>query len=232
MLRWIVLAALCGYGLLASASSYALAVDRMVVNLGDKLGTRYDLQVSNPSKERVYAEVVPSQILYPGTSQEQTLLEKDPRKLGLLISPRRFALNPGEVSLVRIALTQPLAATDRVYELKVRPVSLPITIKNADQQVATAIKLVVAYVVRVYVRPLQAKPTVEMVRQENTVTVTNRGNSNVLLIGQPQCQADQCKKLPARRLFAGNTWVFQAPYAQPVQFKQEFITEKTDIASN
>jgi len=50
--------------------------------------------------------VAPTEIVNPGRPDERRVAHPDPRQLGLLVSPNRLVLGPGEREIVRLSLLE------------------------------------------------------------------------------------------------------------------------------
>ena len=133
------LAACVGLGALPTAAHAQLVLSEAIVDLAPDKPARKDIEAWNNSNERSYIVVEPSEIIGAGTPGERRVQEADPEKLGLLVSPNRVILEPGERKLIRVAAISKRAATDRVYRVVVKPVSGDIAGKH------TALKVLVGY---------------------------------------------------------------------------------------
>ena len=103
---------LCKKALLAFAALAALAgtparadlvLSDLIVELQPGKQVRRDVEVWNNSPERAFVSVEPREIVDPGLASQNVRQDPDPEKLGLLASPRRMILEPGQRKLVRIA---------------------------------------------------------------------------------------------------------------------------------
>jgi P pilus assembly chaperone PapD len=178
-----------------------IQLSNLVVELTPGKDSRQDVEVWNSSSDRAYVAVEPSEIVNAGTSGETRRTEPDPEKLGVLVSPARMILDPGQRKLVRIANIAP-SDRERVYRVTVKPVAGPIA---ADQ---SGLKILLGYDVLVLARPSQPRPSVSASRSGNTMTFRNDGNVSVELEEGRQCDASgkACADLAGKRLYAGADW--------------------------
>ncbi len=187
---------------------------------------RDDIEVTNGGSETLYVQVEPNRIHDPGTPQERRVVYRDPAELGLLITPSRLVIPPGQTAIVRIAVVEPAREADRVYRLTVRPVVGDV------RSVETAIKVVIAYDVLAIVRPPNPKADLKTVRTGRSMTLSNTGNSSILLTQGKQCDAAgaNCQTLPPYRLYPGNE-VTRAdlPYDTPVSYTTTFLGQVADV---
>ena len=203
-------------GLLASASPAAaeLVLSQLVVELAPGQQDRADIEVLNRSPDRSFVTVEPREVVAPGTVQESSRSDPDPEKLGLLVSPERIVLEPGERRLMRIAA---LGSSDRerVYRVRVEPVVGQLSAQSSG------LKILVGYDVLVLVRPAEAKPHVSGSRSGGDLKLLNDGNVSVELVDGRACDASMhsCRDLPAGRLYAGAVRSVPVGDAATVQYK-------------
>jgi P pilus assembly chaperone PapD len=196
----------CALLLIPLPASASMALSKVVVDFASDGPPRDDIEISNPSDETLYVSIEPAEVIDPGDPGERRVSHPDPRELGLLISPKRLVLGPGERKIVRLSLLERPRDRDRIYRVAVKPVVGEIVATRS------ALKLVVGYDVLVIARPPYAHPRLEVARSGSTVVVRNAGNTNALLFKGRQCEAqDRCVELPSKRVYAGNTWQFELP---------------------
>ena len=114
---------------LALAATIALAADahaemvlsQVIVDLLPSKPPREDIEVWNDGDERMYVLAEPFEILAAGTPAEQRVAVTDPERAGLLVSPLRLVLEPGERRAIRVAAIGPRSAADRPSLRRDRP---------------------------------------------------------------------------------------------------------------
>jgi Mat/Ecp fimbriae periplasmic chaperone len=203
---------------LAAASAPAsagLMLSKVILDLGPDSAPRDDIELWNDGAERLYVVAEPSEILDPGQPTELRKPSGDPAVTGLLVTPQKLIVEPGEHKLVRVAAIADRPAHDRVYRVTIKPVAGPVT---ADQ---SALKLYVGYDVLVLYRPAQPAADLAATRSGTRLTIRNRGNTNVELAQGRQCDAggQNCRDLPANRLYPGADWTISLPYTTPVSYR-------------
>ena len=191
-----------GIALLAVPAAAELSISQLVVELKPGAARAADLEVFNDSPERSYVSVEPREILGAGTAEEKPLTSPDPDKLGLLASPARMVLEPGQRRRLRIAYIGAEGSAERVYRVTVKPVSGEV--KSEEN----GLKLLVGYDLLVLVRPATIATDIAGTRSGSELVLTNRGTSSVELADGKQCDADgkNCQPLPGKRLYAGASW--------------------------
>lgn len=176
-----------------------LVLSQLVVDLNSAETSRADLEVWNNGSERTYVAVEPREVVNPGTPGETRREEPDPEQLGLLVSPARMILEPGERKLLRVANIAASAERERVYRVTVRPVVGQLSTTESG------LKVLLGYDVLVLVRPLNATPKVTGTRSGDRLTLRNVGNISVELLDGEECAPSgrECTPLKGARLYAG-----------------------------
>lgn len=201
-------AILCFGAMLAAAlhpvskAQAGIVLSQLVVELQPGQQTREDIEVWNDSDERAYVAVEPREIVGAGTPGQTTRHDVNPETLGLLVSPARMILEPGQRKLVRVAAVGKPVERERVYRVTVKPVSGEI------QSEQSGLKLLVGYDALVLVRPARDDVRVTGSRIGDTLTLRNDGNVSVELIDGQHCDGERriCTPLPGKRLYAGAEW--------------------------
>ena len=214
--RFHLLPALAG-ALLAmvipSAARAELVLSDLIVELRPNAQARADIEVWNNSPERSFVSIEPREIVDPSLATQSVRHEPDPEKLGLLVSPARMILEPGQRKLVRIASLRPDPDHEHVYRVTVKPVVGGI--EGAD----SGLKIVLGYDVLVLVRPTRVAAAVTGVRNGKTLVLTNAGNVSVEVVDGRQCAAaSRCVSLPGKRLYAGASWTTELPSQGPAEY--------------
>ena len=198
----------------SSAARAELVLSQLVVELNADRKLRDDIEIWNNSPERVYVAAEPSEIIHPGQLTEARRQEADPEKRGLLVSPARMILEPGQRKLVRVAALSPDRLRERVYRVTIRPVA------GALSPEQSGLKILVGYDVLVLVRPADPRPKLVGKRAGNILTFRNEGNSSIELVDGRQCEAGgECVELPGKRLYAGAEWSQQLRSSSPVEYR-------------
>jgi len=197
-----------------SSARADLLLSQLVVELAPNERARADVEIWNSGTDQTFVTVDPREIIEPGTARESNRTDPDPERLGLLVSPQRIILQPGQRRLLRIAA---LAANDRehVYRVTVRPVVGQI---SSD---SSGLKVLVGYDVLVLVRPAEVKPHVSGTRSATGLTLKNDGNVSVELVDGKACAGatSSCMELPGGRLYAGAEKTVQIAASSRVQYK-------------
>jgi P pilus assembly chaperone PapD len=187
--------------LVAEPAAAELVVSQLIVEFKPGAPRTSDIEVANNSPERAYVLVEPREVLAPGTPAERQVTNPDPSKLGLLVSPARFILEPQQRRTLRIAAIGDVAGRERVYRVTVKPVAGEVTSSESG------LKLLVGYDLLVLARPAAIKSDVKVERNGLELTLTNIGNASVELTDGKQCDNNgSCQALPGKRLYAGASW--------------------------
>lgn len=206
--------AVLGAATMAAPASADLVLSQVIVDLTPDKVPRVDIDASNTGKERIYVVADPFEIVDPGKPGERRVANPDPAQLGLLVTPQKMILEPGEHKLVRIASIAPSSTAERIYRVTIKPVAGDVSSAN------TALKILVGYDVLVIVRPSVMTGTVTGVRNGDRLVLTNTGTTNVEIYEGKQCDAKgaDCKPLIARRLYAGASLEQAIDPGRPVDY--------------
>ena len=211
MMLWTAAAA----ALIAAAPAHAgLVLSELIVELQTGRHVRDDVEVWNNSPERSFVSIEPREIVNPSLPSQGIRRDPDPEKLGLLVTPGRMILEPGQRRLVRIATLSPSADREHVYRVTVKPVV------GGVQSSDSGLKLLVGYDLLVLVRPAIPTVSVSAERKGRALTFSNNGNVSVEIVDGRQCNAAhaQCVELAGKRLYSGASWSVQLPSDLPVDY--------------
>ena len=211
------------YGLLALGSAFGLAtlaqaemvLSQVIVDLLPGNPPREDIEVWNDGPERMYVLAEPFEIRAAGTSDEQRIRAGPADQSGILVSPQRLVLAPGERRTIRVAAIGARPSSDSVFRVAIRPVAGAV---SADE---SALKVFVGYDALVIVRPEKFTGDINAMRNGRTLILSNAGNTAQELFEGRQCDSDgiNCRTLPAKRLYPGASWEQSLPYETPVSYK-------------
>lgn len=197
-----------------SGAGAELVLSQLVVELAPGDHQRADVEIWNSGSDRTFVAVDPREIVGPGTRAESSREDPDPEKLGLLVSPQRLILEPGQRKLLRIAS---IATNDRerVYRVTVKPVVGELS------SATSGLKVLVGYDVLVLVRPPDPKPHVSGTRRNGQLTLTNDGNVSVELVDGKACHPSSptCTELPDGRLYVGADKTIEAVGGSKVSYE-------------
>lgn len=200
-------------GCLAPAARAEIVLSQVIVDMKPGSSEFQDIEVYNDGDERLFVAAEPARILNPGQVDETRVSEPDPSALGLLVSPQRLVLEPGQRRVVRVAALGGRGATDKVYRVAIKPVAGELSATS------TALKVLVGYDALVLLRPAAIAGEVTAVLHGRRLTFHNGSNTAQEIYDGEQCAAGQdCAKLPTRRVYAGAEWTFDLPGDAPVKF--------------
>lgn len=213
--RHLLAAFIAGAALVSATPSVAeLVLSELIVDLQPGKQARDDVEIWNKSDERSYVAVEPREIVDPSLPTQKDRRDPDPEKLGLLVSPARMILEPGQRKLLRIATLAPASEREHVYRVTVKPVIGSVDSANSG------LKILVGYDLLVLVRPNNPVPNVIASRNGRSLTFSNRGNVSVELVDGRQCKQahSDCVQLPGKRLYPGASWAVELGSDLPAEF--------------
>jgi Mat/Ecp fimbriae periplasmic chaperone len=213
----------CLVGVGAIPARAGMILNKVIVNFSPTEPSRDDIEITNVGDGIMYVSIEPAEVVDPGEANERRVTDPNPRALGLLVSPKRLALGPGERKMVRISLLQRPVDRDRIYRVAIKPVVGEITAMHS------ALKVMVGYDVLVIARPAGARPILSVSRDGQALHIRNLGNTNAMLFDGRQCEAPQtdCVELPSKRIYAGGAWQVELPRDGPVRYLVESGTGTT-----
>lgn len=199
----------------ASLAHAELVLSQVIVDLLPGKPLREDIEVWNDGPDRMYVLAEAFEIRGAGTSDEQRTPAVFPEGSGILVSPQRLVLEPGERRTIRVAAIGDRPVSDRIYRVAIRPVAGGV---SAD---TSALKVFVGYDALVIVRPEQFSGDIEGERSGRTLTIRNSSNTAYELFEGKQCDGDgrNCQRLPAKRLYSGAVWEQSLPFDTAVSYR-------------
>jgi P pilus assembly chaperone PapD len=213
-----------GFGRHAAMALFALStvparaemvLSQVIVDLQPGKPSHDDIEVFNDSPERMYVIADPAQVQSPGTPAERRVTVADPAVSGLLVTPQRMVLEPGQRRIIRVAALLPRDMTERIYRVTVKPVAGPVTAET------TALKVLLGYDVLVLLRPQRVAGEVTAARSGRKLVFRNESNTAQEIYEGKQCDVagKNCKTLPSTRLYAGAQWTVDLSYDTPVEYR-------------
>lgn len=195
-------------------ASAEIVLSQLVLDLAAGKPARGDVEVWNNDKERAYVIVEPYEVMNPGAPTMERRTDPDPEKLGLLITPARMILEPGQRKLLRVMALGVRPDRERVFRITVKP-----TLGSVQSSVS-GLKLLIGYDVLVLLRPaVPTAPKLNGYRNGNKLTIRNNGNASVELAGGKACRAKHiCQDLPGKRLYSGSEWTQDVPAGASVDY--------------
>lgn len=185
-------------------------LSEMIVDFAEKAPRQHDVEIISKDKAVQYIAMSAYQVVNPGLPNEKRVDITDPTKSGLMMTPNKLALAPMARRMTRFLLLKAPGETEQIFRVAVKPV-----IQGVDEQKQkVALKVLVGYEVLVIVRPVNAKVDLVAERKGNSLTLTNKGNTNAYLQNGEQCDSlgANCKTLNVRRIYPGQSWTTTLPY--------------------
>lgn len=197
-----------------------MTVDRMVVTFLPDGSKNEDIQVTNRGNEVLFVEVTPEMVTDSALPTEQRTVIRNPVEAGLLVSPRRIRLEPGDTQVVRLVRMRQFNE-ERVFRVDLKPVVGEL---QAEQ---SGVKILVGYNLIVFAAPQVMNVALDATREGKTLVLSNTGNVNIefrdlfqcddaQLLQQARQQPDRCVTVTTKRLYPGRTQSVELPYNTPV----------------
>lgn len=188
------------------------SVDKLllVFRPGDRLIE--DVLVKNPGKKEIYVSAVPQSVANPGTREAARTETQD-----LLVSPRRFKIEPESERAVRVVLKGLPQEVEKVYEIAFSVNKDSFEAEYVDVMMdgkPTRLRVVTNLIILNLAEPPSPKVLLGAERREGEVVLVNRGNVSVLLGNGKVCRGEKnenCIVVPPRRLYPGNIMRLKLP---------------------
>lgn len=209
-----------------SAAQAQLAVDSMIVDFADPKLSRQDIVLSNNGNEVMYVEIEPEELVL-GPRREPQGRSGTPDELGLLVTPNRMVLAPGQRRPVRAVLLQ-RPEVERIYRVTIKPVVGDALIDPAlaGKKKALDLKVMVGYRAILLVRPAKIEEKLQSSREGHKLRFVNQGNVSMMLDFGRQCATPEtppasCATLPSKRVWPGMAWEVDLPQSGPASYTVE-----------
>lgn len=190
-----------------------ITVDQSVLEFDPGQKTR-DLEIGNSGQDKIYLDLKIAEIINPHTSEPERHELTDPRTAPVLVSPEQLLVLPGQRKRVRLIMRESATDTDRVFRLSVKPYTGKVDLGQAEPGKTTSgIKVLLGYEILLLSRPEELTPQMKIERSDSTLTLTNTGNTNVLLRRIAQCEQDgsDCIEMQPNRLYVGERLELELP---------------------
>lgn len=165
------------------------------------------ITVTNSGDKIAYVTVEPREVMERGVTDEKLRVDPNPATLGLLATPLRMVLEPGERRAVRIVAVAPPGSDDRLWRVKIAPAAGRL--KDGQSGVA----FLVGYDALIMQRAANPRVAITGRRAGKTLTLTNSGNSFGMISAIEFCPVSgSCSKLPdTKRIYGGRSWDVSLP---------------------
>ncbi len=190
-----------------------LSVNRSVIEFTASTKVQ-DIEILNPGDFKLYLDMKVARIENPELETPTRVELEDARTADVIVSPAQLLLQPGQRKRVRIIMRKPAKHKDQVYRLAIKPYTGKLEVDTAGgDKKSSAIKVLVGYDLLLLSRPVDADPTVNVARNNETIVFENKGNTNVLLRRIEQCNSDksECIEIQPNRLYAGEVYKVKLP---------------------
>lgn len=190
-----------------------ITVDQSVLEFDPSQKTQ-DLELRNAGDYKIFLDLKIAEIIDPHTTTPTRVELTDPRTSPVLVSPEQVLLVPGQRKRIRLIMRDPAIDSDRVFRLSVKPYTGKVSLGAAQPGKTTSgIKVLLGYEILLLSRPAELKPQMEIERSDSSITLTNTGNTNVLLRRIAQCEKDgsECIELQPNRLYVGERLELELP---------------------
>ncbi|EKT4484550.1 molecular chaperone [Pseudomonas putida] len=188
-------------------------------------------RVRNGGDTTAFVKVTVAELVYDsdGNAREVDTEGLPLEQRGLVASPARLIVPAQGMQAVRLVYRGP-RDTERYYRLRFVPV-LPelgdgfavdaVQAEEYREHLKAGVNLLAGYGSLLFVRPGETRFATPVQRQGGTLTVSNQGNTTVVLDQFRQCQApgEHCEPATKHHLLPGRTRQFEGQAAKVHQFE-------------
>jgi P pilus assembly chaperone PapD len=217
MCRFFKLFTLLFITALASTTANAqVSVDRIIFRFEFGKSPVQNVLVRNNGKEAVHITAISEIVERAGFPDEKRVPAEN-----LILSPKRFSIQPNGERVVRLLIKNPAASKDmeHVYRVRFMPQA-----QGFDEELAVEregrkamVKVLFSVGILVFDEPADLSPELRWTREGNKVIFTNSGNANVYLDSGKACpekeESDSCVEIPSKRVYPENTFEVTLPSA-------------------
>lgn len=182
-------------------SNADIVLSKMILDFLPKNPRQENLDVFNNGEDIDYISTKIFEIQNPGMKNQKRVEVSKGSKDRLVIAPNKLSIAPKARKRFQFIITDENLKKDKIYRVEVVPNIAGV--QNPEGGIG--IKILVGYEVLVIVRPQKMDFNLKVVRGKDSITFTNKGNTNILLSDIKQCNSKNvCKTILADRLYAGN----------------------------
>jgi len=198
---------------LSSTAFAQITVNTAIVHF--KYGQRpvINVEVGNSSEHTAYVVVQVMAVPDPASDSSHTIETEE-----LLVSPRNFSVEANGQRTVRLLLRKPPGDSELVYRVSFIPQDRGFGDEvehNLGGGATAVIRVLSGMGILVFADPINPTGKLEWTRAGDLLTFTNPGNVHVFLGDGQSCHGERnsegCEKLPAKRLYAGETFEVTLP---------------------
>jgi P pilus assembly chaperone PapD len=191
-----------------------MAMDKIILNFYSNKMTREDVGITNTGEDTLYLSAKVFEIINPESESPQRIELNDPRKAGLIISPNRMVIAPGQNKIVRVIPTSPATDKDKVYRILIKPHAQKMSGQGEGK--SAGFKIMIGYELLVFIRPADYTVDLEVKREGTALNLFNAGNTNINVREIKLCGDDksECTEIGGNRLYAGQSMQVILPSAK------------------
>ena len=201
-----------------------MVLNKIIINFQTGKEVREDIEVFNNGNDNLYISTKLFAINQPESETPERKELTNPRSAGIIISPTRFVVAPGQRKVVRVSTTQAAIDKDKVYRILMKPHVGKFDL--ATEKKVAGIKIILGYELLVFVRPATLQADLQVQRQGKLLSLHNAGNTNINVREIKLCQDSErknCEVLGGKRLYAGQKWQVELPRTEGAIFIRKSV---------
>lgn len=211
--------------ILISTANAGIIVDKMVVDSFLKNSKQQNVFVYNDGDEIAYVAVEVFEIKNPGEEDEKRVPVDIKNENRLIVAPNKLTIEPSEKGRLQFIINDVNLKSDRIYRVSVIPKILGVELNSG-----IGVKILIGYDLLVISRPDKPKFDLKVVRDKDSITFINDGNTNILLNNIKQCDnANNCSTILSKRLYAKNKLTAKLIYREKPIIAEMFYGEELKV---
>lgn len=179
-----------------------------------------DFSVTNRGKKKAYVDIAARILENPGAENEKEVSYKNPKQLGLIVSPQKLIIAPGQSRAIRVSSIIPPGNAERNYRISVVP-KKNFSIKKpvAKGKMGAQVNILIGYELTVRVAPKNPTLDYSITRQGDKLLIKNTGNITFIINKRKYCGGtDPCKEKANIRAYPGVTELVPFPAGMTVWY--------------
>lgn len=162
------------------------------------------LTIRNAGNNIAYVTIDITRLEQPGTRKAKVIRNKNPKKLGLLVTPTKLILKPQKSKKIRLINLTNGNDHDVFFRISASGVKPPQKLEERKTGIGLEVNAGIGTATLVIVRPESLKPKLSVKQIGTKLLFTNTGNTTIEIRDISQCIAKkECKTMGAILLYPG-----------------------------
>lgn len=190
---------------LAANAADILSASKLEMDFASKGAKSQFLQIRNAGDRTAYVAIDVSRVENLGTRKIKLIRNKNPKKLGLLVTPTKLVLKVGKSKKIRLTNLTQAGDKDIFFRVNANGIRPPKkTEETKEVGIGLQLNVGIGTSTLVIVRPKVMKPEVKIKQIKHKLLFINTGNTTIQISNLSQCRDEKdCKGMGAITLYPG-----------------------------